>query len=573
VNDLRLGIDFGTCFSSVGYHDGQGIQFVKDPAAAQLSYSIPSSVLLRGDGSFAFGELAESERAARPECYQSQFKRDLGSSTPYQLGNGLLSSAAVTEKFLAFLATLSSEVLSTDPGATVITVPATYDQHRRSVVEQAARQAGFSTVTLVAEPVAAVVAAAGRGEVPASGTVLVYDLGGGTFDAAVVRMTDGRHQVLGARGLPDFGGTDIDLLIERDFARKAGDALDALMAGQDSDDPQVRRRGLRARMAAQEMCRSVKHRLSSADEAYGDLNLMLSYELTRAELEAMVRPDLSLTIATCRQLITETVGGPEEISGVLLVGGPCRMPCVRQTVAEELHLPVWRTGEPELAVCLGATLLARSPELELLRGTDEENAETGGTPADTAAARARVDELERGKAAARAAFRARMEGERVSDIERAAQRGAAERVAAREESKADRRLRQRAEVAAQARAARLTALAQSVGASTSRSSALIAVLQPDEEPIAAIRCGLTTFRDLALLVVTNRRVMWCQEDGRGTTIGSIWQHELDSVSREGSTVTLHHTDGEVTRFRTWRDAQVAPVLDAAHQLTSASGRG
>ena len=376
--DTRIGVDLGTCYSSVGYYSGGSMHFLKDPAAPQLSYSIPSSALVNRDGRLVFGALAESERSARPDSYQSQFKRDLGSSFPYRLGDLPILPEALTAQFLQFLVDLARKTLGSPPEEAVVTVPATYDAHCQSLIEKAARSAGLPKVTLVPEPVAAVVSAANDGQVPDEGIVLVFDLGGGTFDTSVVRLEGTRHEVLGGRGLPDFGGTDIDLLIEQDFAHRAAEQLKELFAGQSSNDPQERTHASRVRIAARDMCREIKHRLSSADRAYEELSLTISYELTRRQLEEMVRPQLNRTIETCRQLVDE-VG--TEISGVLLVGGPCRMPAVREIVAS-LGWPVWPAPEPELAVCAGATLLAHRPIQVPPEGPNRRIADSTGTASE-----------------------------------------------------------------------------------------------------------------------------------------------------------------------------------------------
>jgi actin-like ATPase involved in cell morphogenesis len=359
--ETRIGVDLGTCYSSVGYHNGGSMHFLKDPAAPQLSYSIPSSALVNREGKLVFGALAESEKSARPDSYQSQFKRDLGSSAPYRLGDLPVTPEELTAKFLQFLIDLARETLGSPPEEAVVTVPATYDAHRRSLIEKAVRSAGVPEVTLVPEPVAALVSAIGGGQLPEEGTLLVFDLGGGTFDTSVVRIEGSNHDVLGARGLPDFGGTDIDLLIGQDFSQRAAEQLKPLLAGQFSDDPLERTRALRLGIAARDMCREIKHRLSIAERAYEELSLTISYELTRERLEEMVRPQLNRTIETCRQLVADTETDLSQISGVLLVGGSCRMPAVREIVASQLGRPVWPAPEPELAVCEGATLLAHLP--------------------------------------------------------------------------------------------------------------------------------------------------------------------------------------------------------------------
>ena len=125
---------------------------------------------------------------------------------------------------------MTTTALDAAPPSAVITVPAFYDEFRKSLIEDAGRDAGLPGISVVAEPVAAVVGAVDRGEVNGDVTVLVYDLGGGTFDAAVVRIDDGELAVLGDKGLGNFGGTDIDRLIEQDFMRKADDTFTEMLS-------------------------------------------------------------------------------------------------------------------------------------------------------------------------------------------------------------------------------------------------------------------------------------------------------------------------------------------------------
>ena len=290
MSGIRVGIDLGTCYSSVGYKDQYGIHFIQDPTAAQLTYSIPSSALLRQDDSLVFGELAESEKNVTPEGYRREFKRDLGSKEPYQLHGRKFTAAELTGRFLNFLVVLTTTALDAAPPSAVITVPAFYDEFRKSLIEDAGRDAGLPGISVVAEPVAAVVGAVDRGEVNGDVTVLVYDLGGGTFDAAVVRIDDGELAVLGDKGLGNFGGTDIDRLIEQDFMRKADDTFTEMLSPRNPDDLKLVAQAQRIRIAAEDFCRKIKHRLSSADYASDVLNLTFEYELSRRELEDMVRP-------------------------------------------------------------------------------------------------------------------------------------------------------------------------------------------------------------------------------------------------------------------------------------------
>lgn len=359
MSDTRIGIDLGTCFSSVAFEGPNGIHYLKDPHATQLSYSIPSSALLRADGEIVFGGRAEVEKGTRPDCYQREFKRDLGSETPYQLRDRNVTAADLTSLFVKYLAGAAQQATGRTPVGGVITVPVAYDATRRGLITAAAHRAGLREIKLVDEPVAAVVAAAAQGEIPAEGTTLVYDLGGGTFDTALVRMQGGRLAVLAAKGLADFGGTDIDIMIEQDFAATVGPEFSATLAGLRSEDPTVRAKAQRAKYGAREFCRLMKHNLSNVDSATDDLFMVFTYELTRPRLEAMVRPHLERTIAACHEVLAVAGVSSEKVDNVLLVGGASRMPLVEQLVATKLGRPVRRTSDPELVVCHGAGLLTR----------------------------------------------------------------------------------------------------------------------------------------------------------------------------------------------------------------------
>jgi actin-like ATPase involved in cell morphogenesis len=360
MTGVRVGIDLGTCYSSVGYNDQHGVHFIQDPTAAQLTYSIPSSALLRQDDSLVFGELAESEKNVTPEGYRREFKRDLGSKEPYRLHGRKFTAAELTGRFLDFLVVLTTTALDAAPPSAVITVPAFYDEFRKSLIEDAGRHAGLPGISVAAEPVAAVVGAVDRGEISGDVTVLVYDLGGGTFDAAVVRIDDGELTVLGDKGLGNFGGTDIDRLIEQDFMRKAGDAFTEMLSPRNPDDPKLVAQAQRIRIGAEDFCRKIKHRLSSSEHAYDVLNLTFEYELSRRELEDMVRPGMYRTVSTCQDLLTTVALAPEQIDTVLLIGGTSRMPIVREILIKELGRPVRSAADPELAVCTGAAILAQA---------------------------------------------------------------------------------------------------------------------------------------------------------------------------------------------------------------------
>ena len=250
----------------------------------------------------------------------------------------------------------------------VITVPVSYREHNRELMRWAAGNAGCSRIELLVEPVAAIGArAAQKGSEPLrDGRVLVYDLGGGTFDAALVELEDGAVRVAGYGGLPDVGGTNFTRAIERDLAERAGPRLRELIAGARSDDPAARTAALRAQNTGREFCRGVKHDLSSLNEVEGSILLApeieVEYSLSRERFAAMIAPDIARTIESCRDVMRAAEQDLDAVDGILLVGGSCRMPLVGDTVEAQLGRPIWRVADPELAVSQGAARQAASIE-------------------------------------------------------------------------------------------------------------------------------------------------------------------------------------------------------------------
>ena len=364
---MRLGIDFGTTFSSAALVVGEKLVMVKEPL--KLGYSFPSSVALTRRGELVVGQAAENIRRLYPLRYRREFKRDLGQAVPLLLGERQMLPEDLVAEVLRALKREAEQMLNGALTAAVITVPATYDGHKHDLMERAAEAAGFEgrQVTMLEEPVAAALYHArsgGTGPGMADGeTMLVYDLGGGTFDAALVRKTAAGYELLGLpKGLPRCGGVDFDREIYKDVKAQCGAALGDLL------DPSRRdEEALAARLAVEEFCRDVKHQLSAASEAEARLPVGAAppiYRLTRDAFNEMIRPLVDGTIEPCRAVLDSAGIESKDVSGVLLVGGSCRIPYVQQVVERELGRPVLWVDEPELAVCQGAALYGAALEEE-----------------------------------------------------------------------------------------------------------------------------------------------------------------------------------------------------------------
>ncbi|HEX6969418.1 MAG TPA: Hsp70 family protein, partial [Micromonosporaceae bacterium] len=209
-------------------------------------------------------------------------------------------------------------------------------------------------VVFTTEPEAAAIFYAHQQRIPSGAIVAVYDLGGGTFDAAVLRKTDAGFEILGQpEGIERLGGIDFDAAVFEHVRRAIGDKLEEL----DEEDPAA----VAAVARLREECVQAKEALSSDTDVSIPVllpNLATEVRLTRAELEAMVRPTLYSSIEALQRALRSANVTPEQLHSVLLVGGSSRMPIVAQLVGAELNRPVTVDAHPKNAVALGAAWLA-----------------------------------------------------------------------------------------------------------------------------------------------------------------------------------------------------------------------
>jgi hypothetical protein len=237
----------------------------------------------------------------------------------------------------------------------VLTVPASYTavDPRWDLMIAAGERAGFADVELLAEPVAAAFAPVIGPAWEPDQVVLVYDFGGGTFDAAVVRVLGGGElEVLGHAALDDCGGRDVDALLHARATEWGGEQLVALLTG--TGDPADRAAAQHIMMELRDLARAAKHQLTDAERARSYfLPLRRQIGLQRAELVALVEPLLDRTTRCCRDLLDRTDTALDEVAGVLLVGGSSVMPAVGEHLARSLGRPLRLVEDPSIAVVQG----------------------------------------------------------------------------------------------------------------------------------------------------------------------------------------------------------------------------
>ncbi len=353
-----LGIDLGTTFSAAAtWRDGRA----EVASLGSRGAAIPSVVLLREDETMVTGEAANRRGLTEPHRVAREFKRRMGDTTPILLGGTPYSAEALSGRMLR---SMVDEVVAREggqPSAICVCHPANWGPYKTDLLRQAVRIADLEPpVTLITEPEAAAVFYAHQQRLPAGAVVAVYDLGGGTFDAAVLRKTDTGFALLGQpEGIERLGGIDIDAAVFAHVSAALGGALGQL----DEDDPAA----IAAVARLREECTQAKEALSADTDATVPVilpNLVTEVRLTRAELESMVRPALHDTIGALRRALRSAGVSAEELHSVLLVGGSSRIPVVAQMVGSELGRPVAVDAHPKHAIALGAAWVASGAPIE-----------------------------------------------------------------------------------------------------------------------------------------------------------------------------------------------------------------
>ncbi|GGN86145.1 hypothetical protein GCM10010112_67330 [Actinoplanes lobatus] len=343
-----LGIDLGTTYTAAAVWRSGHAEIV---SLGSRTAAVPTVVLLRADESILTGEIASRRGLTEPHRMAREFKRRLGDPTPILLGGVPYSAESLMARMLRAVIDEVSSREGGEPNAICVSHPANWGPYKIDLLYQVIRLAGIELpVQLITEPHAAAVFYARQQRLEPDATVAVYDLGGGTFDAAVLRKTPEGFELIGKpEGIERLGGVDFDAAI---FAHVAG-ALDGALDDLDEQDPAASAAVARLR----EECVQAKEALSADTDVTIPVLLpavTTEVRLTRAELEAMVRPVLSGPIEALRRAVKSAGIEPADLHSVLLVGGSSRIPLVARMVGAEFGRPVAVDAHPKHAVALGA---------------------------------------------------------------------------------------------------------------------------------------------------------------------------------------------------------------------------
>ena len=346
-----VGVDVGTTFTGAAVSRNGQVEIV---GLGNHSATIPTVVFLREDGELLVGDVAARRAHAEPGRAAKEFKRRFGDSTPILLGHTPYSAERLTAAVLRHVIGHVSERQGGPPDALAVVHPANWGPYKIELLGQAVNLAGVEHSRFVTEPEAAAMHYAATERVEVGDVVAVYDLGGGTFDAAVLRRTATGFETLGEpQGIERLGGIDFDEAVLSHVRTTLGDGARAV----NPQDPAVRTALSRLR----DECIAAKEALSDDSEVTIPVSLPTLHtdvRLTRGEFESVIRPPLLETVHSLRRAIASAGIGPNDIAAVVLAGGSSRIPLVTELVSAELGRPVAVDAHPKHTVAMGAARLA-----------------------------------------------------------------------------------------------------------------------------------------------------------------------------------------------------------------------
>ena len=345
-----IGIDLGTTNSCVAVKEGDNVTVIPNPEGQRTT---PSVVAFSKDGEILVGQLAKRQAIVNPDRTVISIKRSMGSDKTVAIDGKNYTPQHISAMILQKLKKDAEEYLGTSITEAVITCPAYFTDAQRQATKDAGTIAGLNVLRIINEPTAACLAYGVNIE-KNDNKIMVYDLGGGTFDVSILDVGDGVFEVLSTAGDNRLGGDDWDNMIVEWLAAefKKSDGIDLL----------------KDKMAAQrlrEAAEKAKIELSSMQETTISLPFItadangpkhLEQKLTRAKFEDLTRDLLERTKAPVRTALKDAGLEPSQIHKILLVGGSTRMPMVQALVKELMGKEPTKGINPDECVAMGAAI-------------------------------------------------------------------------------------------------------------------------------------------------------------------------------------------------------------------------
>ncbi len=348
MNDIIIGIDLGTTNSEVSIVEQGKVTVIADGDKKML----PSFVGLDDNGQILVGETARNQYLVYPERTIKSIKRLMGQDIQVSLGEQNYTPQDISALILKQLKTIAENYLGKTVNKAVITVPAYFSDAQRQATREAGEIAGLDVVRMINEPTAA--ALTYGFEQSESKRVLVYDLGGGTFDVSVVNMESGVVEVLSSHGDNQLGGDDFDQQIIDFLCRYLQETYDVDVRKHSKAMARISRAAEQAKFLLSEQP------YAQIDEEYllehDGAPVHLSLEFSRMQYEEMIEDYMNATLDAVHIALKGAQLTSSEIDEVILVGGSTRTPCIRERLFNEFGFEPHSEVNPDLCVAIGAAI-------------------------------------------------------------------------------------------------------------------------------------------------------------------------------------------------------------------------
>jgi molecular chaperone DnaK len=393
---ISIGIDLGTTNSSVAVNNSGAIEIVKKPGGVEYTPSVFGFDKAKNKvvGQRAYDALYSDTSDAGFKNFKPEIKRIIGTPEKIYFERAGIEMSA-EEISAEILKSLTQDILRKypkfDTTAAVITIPAAFSVLQCEATKRAGNLAGFKHVVLLQEPIAAAVSygfASTTNE-----NWLVYDLGGGTFDVALISSKDGVLSVLGHNGDNFLGGKNLDWeIVDNILTPKITEAFSIENFRRDNKAHQSKFAHLKFLAERAKMELSNYETTALEVDGIGDDNngnpIALSVEISRQEIETLMDPLVSRTIDLCKQTLKDSGLSRSSVSKIILVGGPTQIPYIRQRLEADLQIQPDSTVDPLTVVARGACIFAMGQKIP-----DDETERRRSLPAGTHALRLNYEAL------------------------------------------------------------------------------------------------------------------------------------------------------------------------------------
>lgn len=352
MRDVIIGIDLGTTTTEAAVYRNGKAEMIP---SFDGSFVIPSAVGIDDSGNMVVGERARAQYVLAPERTAIEIKRKIGTGEKICLGRKEYTAVELSAKILEYVKRYAEEYLEMPVNRAVISVPAYFDDIQRRETAEAGKLAGLTVERIINEPTAAALSY-GIGHLEEESHILVYDLGGGTFDVTVLELFEGVLEVKASSGDNRLGGKDLD------------QRLIDWLAGRFEEKTGVSLKGnVYAASRLKEAAEQCKIALSSQEEATvripmlaqdGQTPLGLEETVSREQFESLIEKEMHRTKGPVQTALGDSGVSCGELDRILLAGGSTRIPLVRREIRDMLGKEPSEAIHPEYSIALGAAIQA-----------------------------------------------------------------------------------------------------------------------------------------------------------------------------------------------------------------------